>query len=181
MIKTILDKLVDRFLGWKLPDTFGPDCYISFDRDTANKNNGWPVGTNLLTAIEAKEMLKYISSGIPVLSDYLNSNDSFLYTYNAKLIKIVDGDTLDVIVDLGFDVFKKIRCRLANINAPEMNTDAGKASKQYLVNLIPVNSDIVIKSKKYDKYGRSVATIYFNDININDLMLHEGYAIPYVE
>ena len=58
MSKPIIDKMVDRFLGWKLPNDFVPDCYISFDRDTAEKN-GWPVGTNLLTAVQAREMFEH--------------------------------------------------------------------------------------------------------------------------
>jgi len=57
--------MIDRFLSWKLPDDFGPDCYISFDRDRARKNNGWPVGTNLLTAEQATAMLKYVLDAAP--------------------------------------------------------------------------------------------------------------------
>ena len=60
------DAMVGRFLGWKLPQDFGPDCYVSFDRDTPEKN-GWPSGTNLLHAGQAKEMLEYVVGGAPVL------------------------------------------------------------------------------------------------------------------
>ena len=60
MGKTMIDKMVDRFLGWKLPDDFGPDCYISFDRDKAKQNpHCWPVGTNLLTADQARQMFEH--------------------------------------------------------------------------------------------------------------------------
>ena len=58
--KKQLDAMVNRFLGWKLPPTFGPDCYITFDREKAKANHGWPVGTNLLTADEARAMLEHI-------------------------------------------------------------------------------------------------------------------------
>ena len=102
------------------------------------------------------------------------------YIYKAKLIKIVDADTIDANISLGFDVYKIVRCRLAGIDAPEMKTATGKASKQYLVNTIPLNSDIVIESKAYDKYGRSLAVIHYNDVNINDLLIEEGYAVPYM-
>jgi hypothetical protein len=55
-------EMVNRFLGWPLPKTFGPDCGITFDGrkdDEWNKNKSWPIGTNLLTADEAKAMFEY--------------------------------------------------------------------------------------------------------------------------
>ena len=58
-------EMVNRFLGWPLPKTFGPDCGISFDGrkdDEWNKNKSWPVGTNLLTADEAKAMFEHCLS-----------------------------------------------------------------------------------------------------------------------
>ena len=57
-----IDKMVDRFLCWKLPKDFSPDCGISFDGrqdDELTKNKTWPVGTNLLTAEQAKQMFEY--------------------------------------------------------------------------------------------------------------------------
>lgn len=53
-----LNAMVDRFLCWQLPRDFGPDCYVRFDREKAEKNNIWPIGTNLLTAEQAKAMFK---------------------------------------------------------------------------------------------------------------------------
>lgn len=58
--------MVDRFLGWKLPSDFGPDAGISFDREYGEKW-GMPVGTNLLNADQAKEMLEYVVGGAPVM------------------------------------------------------------------------------------------------------------------
>ncbi len=54
--------MIDRFLSWRLPDDFAPDCYVTFDRDRAKANNGWPIGTNLLTAEQALAMLAYVLS-----------------------------------------------------------------------------------------------------------------------
>lgn len=57
-----ISAMVNRFLGWPLPKTFGPDCGISFDGrkdDEFNKNKTWPVGTNLFTADEAKAMFEH--------------------------------------------------------------------------------------------------------------------------
>ncbi|CAN7306597.1 Gp49 family protein [Cupriavidus necator] len=54
-----VSKMVDRFLGWKLPQDFYPDCFVGFDRDAAQANQSWPSGTNLLHAGQAKEMFEH--------------------------------------------------------------------------------------------------------------------------
>lgn len=62
-----LDSMVDRFLCWPLPRTFGPDCGISFDGrqdDEWNKNKTWPVGTNLFTADEARAMFEHCAGDL---------------------------------------------------------------------------------------------------------------------
>lgn len=61
-----IDELVNRFLGWRLPQDFSPDFFIKFDREAAirlhDSTNGtaWPIGTNLLNADQAREMLKFL-------------------------------------------------------------------------------------------------------------------------
>jgi hypothetical protein len=67
--KKQMDVAVNRFLGWKLPQTFGPDCYVSFDREKAQANHSWPVGTNLLTADEARAMLEYVLEAVKTPPD----------------------------------------------------------------------------------------------------------------
>lgn len=60
-----INKMVDRFLAWPLPKDFAPDCGISFDGrkdDKYNKNKTWPVGTNLFTAEQARQMIEYLFS-----------------------------------------------------------------------------------------------------------------------
>lgn len=59
-VDAVNDEMVNRFLGWKLPHDFGPDCYISFDREKASSPNSWPIGTNLLHAGQAREMLEHV-------------------------------------------------------------------------------------------------------------------------
>jgi len=59
----VTEDMVSRFLGWPLPKDFCPDCGISFDGrkdDAWNKNKTWPIGTNLLTASQARQMLEYV-------------------------------------------------------------------------------------------------------------------------
>lgn len=63
MSNIVTNAMVDRFLCWKLPQDFSPDCGISFDGrkdDEWNKNKTWPVGTNLFTAEQARKMLEYV-------------------------------------------------------------------------------------------------------------------------
>lgn len=179
IVRNIMYHLVGRFLGMKIPQTFNPDNYISFDRENASKPNNWPTGTNLFNAVEAEDMLKYVFKDNPVLTEYVKGTTVTPYLYNAKVLKVVDGDTVDVQVDLGFDVSKKIRLRFAGINAPETSTDAGKVAKDFLTTTLPVGSDIIIMSKEYDKYGRSVAVVYYNNISLNELMVSSGHAVIY--
>lgn len=80
------------------------------------------------------------------------------YTYNGKVVKVVDGDTFDIMLDLGFATYRKVRCRLLKINAPEAKTPDGDIITAYLrVHLADKN--VLVRSKKLDCYGRSLADI----------------------
>ena len=113
-----------------------------------------------------------------------------MYEYRASLVKIVDGDTIDVDLDLGFAVvLKKQRIRLYGINTPESRTrdleqkKYGLAAKERLKNLLEEADQIIVKTeidkKARGKYGRSLGTIYVGSTNINNLMVDEGHAIVY--
>ena len=113
-----------------------------------------------------------------------------MYTYKAKLDRVVDGDTIDVNIDLGFDISVHKRVRLAGINAPESRTrdleekKKGLASKARLIELLD-KGDLVVESKELGKYGRVIGdlTIYPDDlglpININETLIEEGHAVEY--
>ena len=65
MSKKLIDRMIDRFLCWELPVDFAPDCGVSFDGrqdDELNKNKTWPVGTNLLTADQARQMFEHVTA-----------------------------------------------------------------------------------------------------------------------
>ena len=92
-----------------------------------------------------------------------------MFTYAAKLIEVIDGDTVDLLIDLGFGVHVKERCRLYGIDAPEMPTEAGKAAKAYLESLIKAaTGELFVATRKMtrkpkektDKYGRYLAVLY---------------------
>lgn len=58
----VTEEMVYRFLSWKLPESFRPDCYVEFDRERAKENRLWPVGTNILSFEEARAMLEHVLS-----------------------------------------------------------------------------------------------------------------------
>lgn len=105
-----------------------------------------------------------------------------MYKYKAKITRVVDGDTADVMIDLGFSVTVNTTLRLYGINTPEMKGASkaeGAKSKARLKELVE-GKDVVIESRVYDKYGRTVATVFLGDVNVNDLMVREGLAVPYM-
>jgi len=103
-----------------------------------------------------------------------------MYEYKAFVKKVVDGDTIDVTIDLGFNVQYTERVRLARINAPELSTDAGKLVKTFMVDSLEgKNVTIKTEKNKFDKYGRWIAEIYYNEQSINQLLLDKNMAVPY--
>ena len=114
---------------------------------------------------------------------------SNLYTYNAKLDRVVDGDTVDALVDLGFDTWKKVRIRMMGINAPESRTrdkeekKRGLAAKKYLIDLIKSNESMfILKSHGVGKYGRCLGEIFVETLGDNSLqkaLINEGHGVEY--
>ena len=106
------------------------------------------------------------------------------FIFNAVIYNVVDGDTVDALIDLGFGVYTKQRLRLLGINASELNSkDASERekatkAKDYLISEV-LGKDVIIHSKSKDKYGRYLADIYVNDLNINDLLINKGIAKVY--
>lgn len=113
-----------------------------------------------------------------------------LYTYKAKLKKVVDGDTIDVYIDLGFDIHYFSRVRLAGINTPESRTKnleekkLGLAAKEFVDQWLQNNGpEFIIKTGKEEKgkYGRVLGTIYTmsEDKCLNTDLIDEGLAREY--
>jgi micrococcal nuclease len=111
--------------------------------------------------------------------------------YVRKVESIVDGDTIDVLIDLGFDILFASRVRLAGIDTPESRTKdlaekkLGLEAKEYLKYKLKDAKSIKIKTEKMDsseKYGRILGWIFIDDqtTSINDQMIAEGYAWGYL-
>ena len=113
------------------------------------------------------------------------------YVYRIKSItKVVDGDTIDANIDLGFDISLTKRIRLAGIDSPESRTTnlkekaLGLETKEWLKKTLEDAKDILIKTEKPDsteKYGRIIGHLFINgqDTSLNNQMIDEGYALAY--
>ena len=111
-----------------------------------------------------------------------------------EIVKVVDGDTIDVIIDLGFDLYKKERVRVAGVDTPEKRTrdleekelgiDATNWLTEQLDSAIDGEDDLVIRTEidgGFGKYGRRLGWLYIGEDteSINERMIREGYAWEY--
>ena len=115
-----------------------------------------------------------------------------MYQYYVRKVEgVVDGDTIDVLIDLGFDILFASRVRLAGIDTPESRTKdlvekaLGLESKEYLKKALKDAKSVVIKTEKMDsseKYGRILGWVYVdgNTVSLNDMMINDGYAWGYL-
>ena len=112
-----------------------------------------------------------------------------MFEYNAVLDRVVDGDTVDATIDLGFDTWKKTRIRFYGINAPESRTrdleekKKGLAAKERLIEILKANDkNIVLKSHGVGKYGRCLGELYvetLGEISVQQTLINEGHGVAY--
>ena len=115
-----------------------------------------------------------------------------MYEYFVKNVtSVVDGDTIDVVIDLGFDIMFASRVRLAGIDTPESRTTdkaekvLGLESKEYLKKYLKDAKSVIIKTEKMnssEKYGRILGWVYVNgdSESLNNKMINDGYAWGYL-
>ena len=110
-----------------------------------------------------------------------------MFEYSAKVVRVVDGDTLDAEIDIGFDVFVKKRIRLYGIDTWESRTrdleekEKGLAAKARLIELLEDNGNkFVLQSHELGKYGRVLGSIILDDDrDACDILMEEGHAYSY--
>jgi micrococcal nuclease len=113
-----------------------------------------------------------------------------MWTYNARVLKVVDGDTIDVEIDLGFKIFSRQRLRLARIDTPEMNDPdpLKRARAQQARDLVMkevLGGPVVVDTKKTDVYGRWLAEVTYGAMdfpppkNLSNVLLAAGLADLY--
>lgn len=112
-----------------------------------------------------------------------------MYKYKIKKInRVIDGDTVDLEIDLGFNITLKQRVRLKDINAAETRTlnieekTKGLEAKEWIKKELSREGEWIIETFKEDKYGRILGVLYISgdDVTVNERMLNEGIAKPYL-
>ena len=111
------------------------------------------------------------------------------WRYDAQLIRVVDGDTVDAMLDLGFSTHRKVRIRFHGIDAPESRTKdleekaRGKAATERLVEILDKEGGkFVVKSHGIGKFGRCLGELFtdsLGDTSVNQTLLDEGHGVSY--
>jgi|TARA_B100000953_G_C17975432_1_gene407437 micrococcal nuclease len=111
-----------------------------------------------------------------------------MFRFNANLVRVVDGDTVDADIELGFSVFMRDRIRLMGIDTPESRTrnlqekSWGLAAKHRLIELLAETNGeftLVTEDMEKGKFGRVLGTIEINGKDANQTLIEENFAIPY--
>lgn len=104
-----------------------------------------------------------------------------MYEYAATVVDVHDGDTITVDIDLGLDMCARSqKLRLNGINAPELNTPAGKLAREYLADILLPAPDVTVQTIKdrREKYGRYLAVVIDSSgRNLNELLVSSGHAL----
>ena len=112
------------------------------------------------------------------------------FCYSAKLLSVIDGDTVDLSIDLGFNIHHKVRVRLYGVDTPESRTTdklekvAGLKSKEFVKSWFDANPNLVIQTMKdkNEKYGRILANVYADETKskcLNQELVSSNYAKAY--
>ena len=111
-----------------------------------------------------------------------------MYEYGCKVTRVVDGDTIDVDLDLGFDIIYKCRVRLYGIDTPESRTRdkdekaRGKLAAKFLQDAISNGNHVILQTQLKDskgKFGRVLASVIVDGIDINQQMIEKYMAVKY--
>lgn len=110
-----------------------------------------------------------------------------VYIRKAVVVRVVDGDTIEVNIDLGFRIWSKQKLRLLGIDAPEIvgsNKQEGLKAKEHLSMLLPVGQSIFVRTQKADSWDRWLADVYIDtktdhfiiNSSVNEIMIQDGLA-----
>ena len=118
-----------------------------------------------------------------------------MYQYKATVVRVVDGDTVYLDIDLGFRIRMTIDVRLYGLDAPELrgpSRAAGLKAKAYVENALPVGAMVIVKTYKAEKYGSYLAEVWYlpgatereqiiaQGRHLNQELLDAGFAVPYL-
>lgn len=111
-----------------------------------------------------------------------------LHVYRCEILRVLDGDTIDVHVDLGFGVFIRERLRIYGVNSPEKDTEAGKAALQFVSELLYGATEVLIRTmkqssrsnaEKREKFGRYLVHLVVDGYPLTDLIIAAGHGKAY--
>jgi len=164
--------------------------YKIIEPDSAMKSNSSPVLDLGFRVSRTGDFLKGLKPGQIVRSEN-KANDyklipsklgeEALYTYRAWVERVVDGDTLLVHIDLGFDTGMRQYLRLRGLDAPEIDTARGKRASDFVKRQFAKTNELILCSTRSDKYGRYLADVFIpgksGEAFLNNLLLENGYAV----
>lgn len=128
---------------------------------------GWWGGNKVTAAID----------GTPVVQD-CKLEELEMYEYQALVTNVVDGDTIDVIVDVGFKIQTRQRLRLARVDTPERNQANYTEAKQFVGDLI-LNKLVTVKTQKVSKWGYYLADVTIDGKDVSDAIITAGLGKAY--
>lgn len=105
-----------------------------------------------------------------------------MYEYQARIEKIIDGDTFEATVDLGFHTYSRQHFRLENYSAPEISgveKEFGIIAQKKLEELLPVGEIIMLRSAKTEKFGRWLANVNWESGSLSDYLMKQGYGLAW--
>lgn len=100
-------------------------------------------------------------------------------TYRVKVLSVYDGDTFTGEVDLGFHVKIVQKFRLKGLDTPEIRgeeREEGLKAKEFVNEQLGSANEVLVSTRKTGKYGRYIATVFFDGMNLNDLLITKGFA-----
>ncbi len=104
------------------------------------------------------------------------------WTVPATVIRVIDGDTIRLRLDLGWNIYLDANCRIAGINTPELNTQAGQDARQWAGEQLPAGAGVTYTSRQLDKYGRPLGALTYGGYAGQDYAtkaIAAGHAKPY--
>ena len=110
-----------------------------------------------------------------------------IFAYRARALNVVDGDTVDLFIDLGFRMTSTQRVRLLGVNTPELHSpdlsvrERAVAAKQFLMSMLLIGGDwpLIVQTAKSDSFGRWLADIWVAGTHVNNALLEKGHAVPF--
>jgi endonuclease YncB( thermonuclease family) len=158
-------------LGFTSYQALNPDpCGNRREAHSSSAKKSQSLVTSTATSFKAGDLVTLLPAGQPKLASQATAAD--LYTYNAELIRVVDGDTVWLKIWLKPGLWLKEKLRLRGLDCPEMDTPEGKAAKKFVEGLMNEAASITITTTKPDKWDRYLSDIFLAPANGEELFLN---------